>query len=364
MLLDANGGNVDENTVSVILGEKYSSLPTPQRDNYYFEGWYTSAVGGSKITEKTYVTDPVPEMLYAHWNQTTVQVSLDANGGSLDNNTVSVTLGDKHGSLPIPQRDYYSFIGWYTSDVGGNKITEQSEVDEPIPDTLYAHWQQNDISGWVLSSEVPAGASIVDQKWKYTLTESKETTNSSESGWSQVGSYWKQTSSGTNTYGQFPTNSGGYEYYNTSDRYYKAYNGSPLQNTETSDYKREISNEQVTSYVYYHWVYPLSGNHSETDRIVGEYNGEWINNGGYANIWESFEGEYIEYNSQINAYEARGHSTYSYWWNGRIPIYTQTYTDYEMIYQYKRDIPKESSTEISAGGSIYNVQKYVRYRPR
>jgi len=46
---------------------KYGYLPTPTRENYIFDGWYTSAVGGDKITADTIVTISNDHTLYAHW---------------------------------------------------------------------------------------------------------------------------------------------------------------------------------------------------------------------------------------------------------------------------------------------------------
>lgn len=52
-------------------GSVYGFLPTPSRYGYVFEGWYTSPVGGERITEYTvYSTDS----LYAHWAKPTVSI--------------------------------------------------------------------------------------------------------------------------------------------------------------------------------------------------------------------------------------------------------------------------------------------------
>jgi len=150
--LNANGGSANQSFVPVTLGEKYVGLPIPQRDNYFFDGWYTSDVGGSKVTEGMKVVAPVPNTLYAHWE---TQISLNANGGSVAQSFVPVTLGEKYVGLPIPQRDNYSFDGWYTSKVGGNKVIEGMKVIAPVPQTLYAHWNFNSPVPPVLNSNVP-----------------------------------------------------------------------------------------------------------------------------------------------------------------------------------------------------------------
>ena len=48
-------------------GATYGTLPTPTRAGYTFDGWYTSATGGTKITSSTKVTATGNQTLYAHW---------------------------------------------------------------------------------------------------------------------------------------------------------------------------------------------------------------------------------------------------------------------------------------------------------
>lgn len=54
---------------SIILKSTYGTLPTPVRDYYNFNGWYTSAEGGTKITEITKVSLTKNQTLYAHWTK-------------------------------------------------------------------------------------------------------------------------------------------------------------------------------------------------------------------------------------------------------------------------------------------------------
>lgn len=292
-----------------------------------------------------------------------IEVTLNANGGYVSSNKITVVSGNNYGNLPTPTRDYYTFEGWYTSSDGGSRINNTSTVSGSSSKILYAHWKQNAVSDWTLSTNVPSGAQIVNQKWAYTQTKTMESTFSSVSGWTKTGSYWSLVDDGLYAYINFPTNSGGREYYSTSDKYYTNFTNEPLQSYETESFKRDVVDQGVSSYIYYHWAYPLAGSHSEADRPIGNYNGEWTNYGS-TTIWESFEGEYISYNYYTNAYEAHGHSTYSYWWNGGLPVYRQTYTDYEKIYQYKKQTNLESTTEIKTGGEISNVKKYVKYRSK
>ena len=324
---------------------------------------YQSSSSSSTESTENHISSSLP--IYV----SPINVTLEPNGGSISYDPITVYYGEHYPELKEASRDYYKFEGWYTSEIGGYKVKEGDIVDNTNSHTLYAHWIENDLSDWVLVSDMPSGAKIEEEKWEYTLTESIETFNSYEPGWSQIGSYWKQIKTGNNTYAIFPSNSGGKEYCNPSDQFYNTYNNNAYTAFETETTKREITNEQIKSYIYYHWVYPLSGNHSETNRIIGEYKGKPIYNNdgvyhGTADIWESFEGGYVEYNQKYDAYVITGHSTYSYCWNGGIPVYIQTYTDYEKIYQYEREIIKESTTEVTEGGAISNVQKKVKYREK
>ena len=292
-----------------------------------------------------------------------VSVTLNANGGNVSSNKVTVVSGNNYGSLPTPKRDYYTFDGWYTSSNGGSPVSSTTKVGSASSQTLYAHWKQNPVSDWVLSSDVPAGAQVIDQKWTYTQTQSKESKLSNEPGWTKVGSYWNFVQEVLYAYIDFPTNSDGREYYCTTDKYYINFTNEPLQSYETENSKRTIVDNGVTSYIYYHWSYPLSGYHSEGDRPIGNYNGEWTQYGS-TTIWESIEAGDVSYTNWAQAYEIRGYSTYSYWWNGKLPVHRQTYTDYEKIYQYQKTTTLESTTEVKAGGEISNVKKYVKYRSK
>lgn len=68
---DANGGTVDPAAKNVTTGGVIGNLPIPQRtgaaatEGYLFQGWFTYASGGERVTEKTLVT--ANRTAYAHW---------------------------------------------------------------------------------------------------------------------------------------------------------------------------------------------------------------------------------------------------------------------------------------------------------
>jgi uncharacterized repeat protein (TIGR02543 family) len=199
----ASGGSVTPSSKSVTYDSTYGDLPTPTRAGYTFNGWYTAASGGTKVTASTTVAITSAQTLYAQWTANTYTVTFDANGGQggkievLDFGTAlsaptvtrtghtfagwvpdvlstvpaedvtyvaqwtvntytvtfdagddagqstskTVTYGSVYGELPVPERSGYVFKGWFTQPGGkGIRITETTEVSLAENHTLYAHW--------------------------------------------------------------------------------------------------------------------------------------------------------------------------------------------------------------------------------
>ena len=58
--------------LNLAYNDKYGDLPTPTRDGYTFDGWYTEPDGkGTKITDSTTLTNNKNHTLYAYWAQPT-----------------------------------------------------------------------------------------------------------------------------------------------------------------------------------------------------------------------------------------------------------------------------------------------------
>ena len=67
--LDPNGGDVTPNEKTVTYGSAYGTLPdaTHWDADLAFDGWYTAAEGGTKVTAATTVGIVKDHYLYAHW---------------------------------------------------------------------------------------------------------------------------------------------------------------------------------------------------------------------------------------------------------------------------------------------------------
>ena len=102
---NANGGAVSVATMTTGTDGKLSSLPTPTRSGYTFNGWYTAASGGDKITTNTVFS--ADTTVYAQWTHTGSGSSNNGSSGNGNNSgsssyTVSVpsTIGGQISVTP------------------------------------------------------------------------------------------------------------------------------------------------------------------------------------------------------------------------------------------------------------------------
>ena len=140
---DANGGTCPDSSKSVTYNSAYGTLPIPTRTGYGFDGWFTSAQGGSAVDADTVMSTASNHTLYAHWSANAYTVSFDANGGTCSDSSKSVTYNSAYGTLPIPTRTGYGFDGWFTSAQGGSAVDADTVMSTASNHTLYAHWSAN-----------------------------------------------------------------------------------------------------------------------------------------------------------------------------------------------------------------------------
>ena len=65
VIWDGNGGESPREFSSIHYGKPVHILPFPSREGYSFEGWYTEAEAGERVSRKRIVTEDVT--YYAHW---------------------------------------------------------------------------------------------------------------------------------------------------------------------------------------------------------------------------------------------------------------------------------------------------------
>lgn len=120
LTFDANGGTAEFDTKQAERGAAYGALPEAWMDGYVFEGWYTDAVGGDRVSSATVYTAAGHTTLYAHW----MPVASDAEQGwSLQDGTLIIT---SQGAM----QDYTSAreTPWFSDRADIRKIVVQNGV--------------------------------------------------------------------------------------------------------------------------------------------------------------------------------------------------------------------------------------------
>ena len=142
---NANGGSCSTSTKVIASGSAIGTLPTATRSGYTFDGWYTSASGGNKISTST--TFSSNTTVYAHWSASTYTVSYNANGGSGAPSSQTATVGNYIDlSWEIPTRFGYSFQGWATDSSASSVVYWPGDVyTDDTSITLYAVWREAEV---------------------------------------------------------------------------------------------------------------------------------------------------------------------------------------------------------------------------
>ena len=217
---DANGGVGFIDNQTIAIGEVQNLWPCLfTRAGYSFVGWAktpTDAAAGvvsylDCAAVRNLVTDnssTVP--LYAVWAAATqtVRISFDANGGSVSPAFWNCVPGTAVEAFPLPTRPGFTFQGWYTSVDGGTRRDSIARV--AAAQTFYAHWVQNGSErlqemSFAVTFNPNAGAignasyaSIVVEWGKPTMQAGASATKTTRSGYTLVGWYDTNASSGGN----------------------------------------------------------------------------------------------------------------------------------------------------------------------
>ena len=122
---NANGGTVSTSSKTYMVGDNYSSLPTPTRSGYKFKGWYTKQSGGEPIKASGKVTKG-NKTYYAQWSvidkNKLYYVEYNKNGGTGSMSRIEVVANEYFVSGPNKfTRSGYVFKGWNLRRKSDNK---------------------------------------------------------------------------------------------------------------------------------------------------------------------------------------------------------------------------------------------------
>ena len=276
-------------------------------------------------------------------------IIFDANEGQVGTTEKSVIYGSAYGELPTPTRDYYTFDGWYKED--GTKVTADTLLTEAKDITLTAHWTLNNASDWVLATNVPEGAEVVNNKWSYNLTTKITSSSNSVAGYTLYDSSW--------VWGSYGDWSG----WSTT-----AVSSSDSRQIET---KTVTDRAAYTNYKYYiyrtsdGWGYGTYNFNTSSHGYCTKY--DEINLTYALPVYNSSLGTYGPYNSSM--FSHAGDSFWFYGGSNYVAAVTHVeyrYRDRSKVYTYyhTKTEAKESFTEVSASDTISNVQHWVQYRAK
>jgi uncharacterized protein (TIGR02145 family)/uncharacterized repeat protein (TIGR02543 family) len=133
---NANNGTVNPTSGTTGDGWKLTSLPTPTRTGYTFNGWYTGATSGTVVNTNTVFN--ANTTIYAQWTLITYTITFDANGGTVNPTIGTTGAGGTLASLPTPTRTGCTFNGWYATVTGKTQVTTSTVFNANA--TIYAQW--------------------------------------------------------------------------------------------------------------------------------------------------------------------------------------------------------------------------------
>ena len=123
---------------TVVFNSKYGALPIAEKNNFIFDGWYTSADGGSQITESSNVKIESNHTLYAHW-KTPSSFSLSNRfwfSNSSDHFKASWS-GNKNFVTKSDSEKLFNYIRKYDSNSSGTITAVQNYINHAWEGSCY-----------------------------------------------------------------------------------------------------------------------------------------------------------------------------------------------------------------------------------
>lgn len=310
---NANGGSCSTASMTAVCEEAVGTLPTPTRDYYTFDGWFTATSGGTKITSSYAFETDTPVTLYAQWTL------------NPESDWVLQSAVPSGAQITATSYSYRQTTESYSSSLSGWNRVGTAEG-----------------SGWY---------------WKAMRTGNSEYATI-PSGFDPNNYYYyafrssAYTSSTTDTTKRVASSShAGYIYWHWM--YNVAYADSMIRtiSSKSGTWDQYGNNSGDHSYQYFYAFassadYPDAGTNYCCSRGERSYNCR----------------EYILANTTAaeRSNPTSGIGTNRFF---RFPYESTSYTDYDKYYYYYRDLQYQA-TDPGNGSNITNKQVYVKYRAK
>ncbi len=141
---DSRGGSEVKEKITINATQKKADFPTPTKEGYNFDGWYTDIYCTMPATLTNIRQNAVQELtLYAKWVGKDNILKFNSGGGWGDMDSLTVPSGD---ALVLPDNTFgkpgYTFAGWATAPGGEVEYINGSGYTMGTGGeyTLYAIW--------------------------------------------------------------------------------------------------------------------------------------------------------------------------------------------------------------------------------
>lgn len=133
---------------SYVRGDAVVLYAVPEND-YLFMGWYdetNTLVSISNTYEFSAQNDICLTALFmeapnSEDEKQVYTITFNANGGTVNTMSMDTDSDGVLSELPVATRDGYTFVGWFTDQIGGIKVTTSTTFGQNT--VLYAHWNPN-----------------------------------------------------------------------------------------------------------------------------------------------------------------------------------------------------------------------------
>ena len=155
--LNGNYSGAPTSTISVTYGSTPENIQIPERVGYWFMGYSsdpsvisddTKYFDNTGAATKTWSIDDQDVVLYAIWSVKEIQIALNSGyPGGGDSQYITITFGSTNSTVEIPERDGYTFLGYYDAENeggtqwfdGNGALVRPWNIDSTT--YLYAHWE-------------------------------------------------------------------------------------------------------------------------------------------------------------------------------------------------------------------------------
>lgn len=197
---DMKGGEfVKENPSSFTITDEDILLINPTRTGYVFLGWKEDKAIVPTLTAVIRKGTERDLHFTAFWQVNKYNISFNANGGTVSQQSKTVEYDSNVGILPTPEREGYKFKGWRIDREDGDLLVKETIYKFTQDITAIAVWEEIPIPEYHITYNLDGGVLTNQNPTSYKSTDNDITLNNPEkqgytfNGWKLEGGDTKQT---------------------------------------------------------------------------------------------------------------------------------------------------------------------------